>query len=201
LQSSPEYRDALPEDRLRSGTYTLLASLLSAPPDTTLLARLQSIEPAPAPQDTLAQAWIQLARSAAKAAVDPLNDEFHALFIGIGRGELVPYGSWYKTGFLMERPLGDLRRDLAALGYQRSETVREPEDHAAALCEVMALLILDQRVSPYSQRNFFQTHVGSWMAAFFKDLEQARNALFYQAVGRLGYEFIQLEQRYLAMEA
>jgi TorA maturation chaperone TorD len=111
----------------------------------------------------------------------------------------VPYGSWYLTGFLMEKPLGDLRRDLAELGYERQENVHEPEDHVAALCEVMALLISDDGLPFGSQRRFFETHVSSWIETFFNDLEQAKAADFYRAVGRLGGAFIRLEKQYLSM--
>lgn len=192
--------DSLPfEEQLRAGTYTLLARLLAAVPDADLLARLRTIQAAGEPGDTLAAAWLQLEQAAAQARGEALDDEYHALFIGLGRGELIPYGSWYLTGFLMEKPLGRLRRDLAALGYERQEGVHEPEDHAAALCEVMALLIADPEVTPETQQQFFATHLGTWLERFFEDLEKAPSARFYRAVGRLGGEFIKLEKRYLAM--
>ena len=128
----------------------------------------------------------------------PLSDEYQALFVGVGRGELVPYGSWYMTGFLMEKPLGELRRDLARLGIERQQQVREPEDHAAALCEVMALLISDPDFAEDEQAPFFKRHVGAWMGTFFRDLEKAKAAEFYRPVGHFGYAFLDVEQRYLS---
>jgi TorA maturation chaperone TorD len=147
----------------------------------------------------MALAWCELSAAAHQAQASDLAAEYHNLFIGLGRGELVPYGSWYLTGFLMEKPLVQLRRDLATLGYQRPTDNCEPEDHAAALCEVMAMLIRDATGSLQIQRQFFETHLGSWMETFFRDLQGARNACFYRAVGGLGQTFMTLEKQYLNM--
>ncbi len=130
-----------------------------------------------------------------------LDDEYHRLFIGLGRGELVPYGSWYQTGFLMETPLAVLRRDLVALGFERQPGVREPEDHVAALCEVMYALAMEPGMDLERQRDFFQAHIESWIERFCADLESAESAVFYRAVARLGMAFFDLERRYLAMDA
>lgn len=190
------------EDLLRAGTYSLLAALLRAIPDRALQQQLASIEAeADADGDALAAAWLALKQAAGRVAPSALDDEFHDLFIGIGRGQVVPYGSWYLTGFLMEKPLAELRRELAALGYERRDAVHEPEDHAAALCEVMAMLISDDAAPFGVQRRFHETHIGPWFETFCRDLEQAPAADFYRAVGRLGVEFMRLERRYLAMPA
>jgi TorA maturation chaperone TorD len=174
--------------------------LLAATPDDAILARLRAITADDnSPQGAMTLAWCELNAAAQQAQASDLAAEYHNLFIGLGRGELVPYGSWYLTGFLMEKPLVRLRRDLATLGYQRPENVHEPEDHAAALCEVMAMLIRDATCSPESQRQFFDTHLGSWMETFFTDLQGASNACFYRAVGCLGQTFITLEKQYLNM--
>jgi TorA maturation chaperone TorD len=130
------------------------------------------------------------------AAVD---DEYHTLFIGLGRGEIVPYGSWYLTGFLMEKPLGELRTDLEALGFERDPAVKEPEDHVAALCEVMALLIQDGS-SVSTQSQFFLKHMTKWLDRFFEDLTHADSASFYQAVARFGAAFVAFERQYFGLE-
>ena len=191
----------LTEEQLRSGTYSLLAALLRSPPDEALINRLQGIvvDQQAETMDAMAKAWTGLKQAAQQADLAALDDEYHTLFIGLGRGELVPYGSWYLTGFLMEKPLGDLRRDLAQIGYERQENVREPEDHVAALCEVMALLITDNDVPLGRQRKFFADHIAEWIETFFMDLEKAHAAQFYKAVGPVGYEFIRLEKQYLSM--
>lgn len=99
----------------------------------------------------------------------------------------------------MEKPLSDLRDDLAKLGYERSESVVEPEDHAAALCEVISLMITEG--SDLSvQNNFFQSHMVNWMGSFFADLSKAKSAVFYKAVGRFGAAFIAFENEYFSMQ-
>jgi TorA maturation chaperone TorD len=128
-----------------------------------------------------------------------VDDEFHDLFIGLGRGELMPYASWYLTGFLMERNLGLLRDDLARLGIERDPSVVEPEDHMAALCEVMLLLIREGRDFE-EQARFFDRHLARWCGAFFADLSGAKSAIFYRNLGRFGTAFFQLEQRYFSMQ-
>ena len=108
-----------------------------------------------------------------------LEAEYHALFIGLGRGELLPYASTYLTGFLQEQPLADVRQDFARLGFVRQEGVHEPEDHAGSLCQAMAALILaPDDYSTEEQHQFFTRHVGSWMSEFFSDLAGAKQAVF-----------------------
>ena len=201
LQPEHGHEDtSLNEERLRAGVYSLLAGLLRSPPDEEMLKRLEGIESQTDKSlDGIATAWVMLKAAAMSGDLSAMNDEYHALFIGLGRGELVPYGSWYITGFLMEKPLSALRQDLTLLGYERQTDVHEPEDHAAAICEIMAMLILDTDISFDRQRQFFATHIGPWIEIFFQDLEKAQAAQFYRAVGRLGFEFIKLEKRYFSM--
>ena len=192
--ASPE-----PDGRLRADTYRVLGSLLAAAPDDDTLA-LFAKAPVSDEDDLLAVAWRLLATSAARTTGRQVADEFQSLFIGIGRGELMPYASWYLTGFLMEKPLAKLRSDLAALGFERHDDVTEPEDHAAALCETMALLAEDGELeSLQTQAEFFAAHIGPWMARFFRDMQEAVSARFYRAVGQLGEQFIETDQRYLEM--
>lgn len=183
-------------DELRGRVYALLGNLLAGPPRAELLERLAGIE-GDAGGETLAQAWHSLGMAARSADVESVDDEYHDLFIGIARGELVPYASWYLTGLLMEQPLVDLRNDLEALGIERRDAVSEPEDHIAALCQVMALLT--NQVSYERQRGFVARHLAPWAQRFFDDLCSAKDAGFYEAVGRLGRAFIALEWRYLEL--
>jgi TorA maturation chaperone TorD len=177
----------------------VLGNLLAAAPDDDTLA-LFANAPVTDDDDLLAVAWRLLATSAARTSDRQAADEYQALFIGIGRGELMPFGSWYLTGFLMEKPLAKLRSDLAALGFERHDDVTEPEDHAAALCETMALLSEDGELeSLQTQAEFFEAHIGPWMARFFRDMQEATSARFYRAVGQLGEQFIETDQRYLEM--
>jgi TorA maturation chaperone TorD len=186
---------ALPdEDRARGNVYALLGNLLAGPPDADTLQMLGAIAPEPDDDSLLAAAWQMLAVAASRANRESLREEYDALFIGVGRGELVPYGSWYLTGFLMEQPLAQLRADLRELGIERQAGVHEPEDHAAALCDTMALLITaDEPASLDRQHDFFARHLEPWIPRFFRDLQQAESARFYRAVGQLGELFIGVE--------
>ena len=188
------------EDRLRGNLYGLLGHLLAAPPEQPLLDTLAGVSPAPSDQSLLTAAWQMLAEAAARSTPGALEDEYLALFIGLGRGEVVPYGSWYMTGFLMEQPLARLRSDLSELGIERQEGVREPEDHAAALCDAMALLISGDEPAPVAlQSRFFARHMEPWMGKFFRDLQQAPSARFYRALGQLGEQFMDVETRAFGM--
>ena len=200
VNPAPEAEDgASGGDRIRANTYALLAALLAAPPSRELIERVAAIDAsASEPDSRFGQAWRSLRGAALDATPEGLDDEYHALFIGLGRGELVPYASWYMTGFMMDKPLAVLRADLARLGFERSERVSETEDHACALLEVMAMVIAE-RQELASQRRFFSRHLEPWMESFFRDLREATSASFYRAVGELGMRFMEFEREYLAM--
>lgn len=185
---------------LRAGVHELLASLLAQPPDDALLARLRSIGDVDASDGPLAMGW-QLLKSAAETAdADTLRHEYTALFIGVGRGELVPYGSWYQTGFLMEKPLAVLRQDLARHGIVRQDGIAESEDHIAAVSDAMALIIrASDEISFDEQRAFFETHLDPWAAQFFDDLQAASAADFYRSVGFFGASFMAVERQLLSL--
>jgi TorA maturation chaperone TorD/DNA-binding transcriptional regulator YdaS (Cro superfamily) len=188
--TAPSERDDT--DVERSQLYALLAVLLARAPDGKLLARLATLRGDTSP---LGLAQAALGEAAAAADVARIEREFFDLFIGIGRGELLPYASYYLTGFLNERPLARIRADLERLGIERVSGYSEPEDHAAVLCEVMAGLI-DGRlgsVAPGADCAFFEKHLASWIGRFFADLEQARSAEFYRRVAALGRIFIGIE--------
>ena len=183
----------------RAAFYSLLAGLLRNAPDADVLAYCLSLDTTDQKSE-LGAAVNTLVLAAKHSDPQRLKEEFHELFIGLGRGELVPYGSWYQTGFLMERPLGQLRADLAKLGFERSDDVHEPEDHIAALMEVMAMLIYEGAPQD-QQRLFFETHISSWAKDFMKDLSVAETATFYRSVARLGSAFVAIESQYLNLTA
>lgn len=188
-----------PEQQYRAGAYSLLAALLRDVPTPETLEHAATLSEAGNDADELATSMTMLGLAAKHYDPAAVDDEYHTLFIGLGRGEIVPYGSWYLTGFLMEKPLGELRTDLQALGFERDPTVKEPEDHVAALCEVMALLIQDG--SPVSaQAQFFLKYMSKWLDRFFDDLTHADSASFYQAVARFGAAFIAFERQYYGLE-
>jgi TorA maturation chaperone TorD len=178
-------------DAARAQEYALLAALLARTPDAALLKRLSELRGDASP---LGMAHVALAEAAAAANVEAVEREYFDLFIGIGRGELMPYGSYYLTGFLHERPLARLRGDLIALGIERAEGEVEPEDHAAILCEIMSGLASRRLGSrPGADENIFEDHLAPWIGRFFTDLERAEAAKFYRAVGTLGRTFIDIE--------
>ena len=183
----------------RAAFYSLLAGLLRSAPDADVLAYCLSLDTTDQKSE-LGAAVNTLVLAAKHSDPQRLKEEFHELFIGLGRGELVPYGSWYQTGFLMERPLGQLRADLAKLGFERSDDVHEPEDHIAALMEVMAMLIYEGAPQE-QQRLFFETHISSWAKDFMNDLSVAETATFYRSVARLGSAFVAIESQYLSLTA
>ena len=183
------------EELARAGLYRLLALLLSKPPDKETLRILDNLGDGASP---IGEALRKIANKAKKLDADSIMDEFHNLFIGLGEGELVPYGSYYLSGFLHEKPLARLRSDLHHLKIQQRHNVMEPEDSMSSLCEVMSLLVsgeINGAASLETQQSFFTKHLGSWGNEFFEDLKNAKSARFYSAVGDLGIEFINVEKQ------
>ena len=193
-----EYLDQPDEvDAARAGEYALLARLLAHAPDAELLARIAKLHGDATP---LGVAHASLAQAAAGGIAETIAREFFDLFIGVGRGELLPYGSYYLTGFLNERPVARLREDLQTLGIERVEGQCEPEDHAAILCEVMAGLVGGQLPAPVErQRQIFEKHLAPWIGRFFADLAVADAADFYRHVGTVGRLFIEIETEAFAL--
>jgi len=185
-------------DALRAQEYALLALLLSRAPTAELLGRLADLKGDASP---LGLAHIALADAARTADPDAVSREYFDLFVGVGQGELLPYGSYYLTGFLHGRPLARLRQDLDALGIEADETLREPEDHIAILCEVMAGLAGRQfDAQAGGEKRFFERHLEPWGARFFADVETAQLARFYRAVGTVGRVFMAVEAEAFAMD-
>ncbi|MEM8849637.1 MAG: molecular chaperone TorD family protein [Pseudomonadota bacterium] len=189
------------EDRLRADLYNYLGLVLARPMDRMVLDQTAGLTGDDTP---LGQAINRLADAAAKADLTKVRREYDALFIGLGRGELVPYASFYLTGFLNEKPLALLRRDFAALGLTRAEGVFEPEDGIASLMEAMGALIAGRFgpvPSPSRQRDFWAKHVGPWAGHFFTDLEGAKSASLYGAVGAVGRCFMDIEREAFRLAA
>jgi TorA maturation chaperone TorD/DNA-binding transcriptional regulator YdaS (Cro superfamily) len=180
-----------PVEAGRAQEYALLATLLASAPSAALLEQIAELK---GDATSLGRAHAALADAASIATATGVEREYFDLFVGLGRGELLPYASYYLTGFLNERPLSRLRHDLAELGIERVQNGSEPEDHAATLCEVMAGLAgAHFPVPPATQRAFFAKHVSPWMGRLFVDLEKTENAKFYRPVGTLGRVFLEIE--------
>ena len=182
------------EDQIRANVYDLLAALLARPPSAELLKSCAAIEGG---DGAVGEAFGELAARAAQFDPKRADREYTDLFIGVGRGELLPYASYYLTGFLNEKPLAALRGDMARLGIARAEGTSDPEDHIASLCDMMAGLIRGRYRGPASlaeQRDFFNRHLAPWAGHFFSDLEKAVFAGLYAPVGALGAAFMDIEK-------
>ena len=188
------------EDILRADLYATLARLLAAPPDQDLIDMAAGLS---GDASDLGQGIASLATVAKSMSARAVEREYNALFIGLGRGELLPYASYYLTGFLNEKPLARLRGHMAQLGIERNPDVKEPEDHIATLCEIMAGLIRGTYGDPMSvddQHAFFNTHLATWAGHFFTDLEGAEGSVFYAPVGKIGRAFMEIEIEAFRME-
>lgn len=201
-------QDALPVgpaveagDAARAEIYLLLGTLLAGPPDEGVLELLRQTDAGDPNANPMAAAW-QTVRAAAKDTdVSRLGDEYFSLFIGLGRGELLPYASFYIHGFLMEKVLASLRSELQRFGFVLQDGISEPEDHVAALCETMGMIISESGLSFEQQAAFYEAYIANWMPDFFADLGEAGSAQFYRSVALLGQQFMEIEAQYLAMPA
>ncbi len=193
--------DISAEDRLRADFYNFLGLLLAGPPDQLLLDQMAGLS---GDASDLGQAVEAMARVAKVTKPAAAEREFNALFIGLGRGELLPYASFYLTGFLNEKPLAQLRNDMAARGITRAQNVYEPEDNIASLMEMMAGMIVGRFGAPASledQKAFWSKHIGPWAAHFYSDLEGAENSVLYASVGTAGRVFMEIEREAFRMTA
>ncbi len=173
----------------RALVYRMLGHALAQPPDAVLLARLAGVDGNDSP---IGLALRELAVQAAGCSVEAARAEYDVLFIGVARGELMPYASFYLTGFLHERPLARLRADLARLGFARAPGRSDPEDHIATICEVMASLT---ERGPSAGAEFFARHLAPWGASFFADLERAASARLYRPIGAIGRLMVELDRQ------
>ncbi|NNE87039.1 MAG: molecular chaperone TorD family protein [Silicimonas sp.] len=189
-----------PEDRLRADLYNYLGLMLAGPPDQMLLDQTQGLSGDD--ETEIGKAISALSRVAKATSPKKVESEFNALFIGLGRGELLPYASYYLTGFLNEKPLATLRADMAARGMTRAQNVYEPEDNIASLMEMMGGMIVGRFGAPAAlddQKTFFNKHIAPWAGHFFSDLEAAKNSVLYASLGTLGRAFMEIEREAFRM--
>lgn len=198
------------EEQARADLYALIACLLLTPPDNDLLQGLATAgplvegKPSGAGQP-LNVAWGDLS-AAANTAHDSamLQEEYDALFVGVGTPQINPYASLYIAGFMMEKPLMILRDDLARLGLARVPGSGELEDHLGALCETMRLIITGEagsgRRSLSSQKAFFNRHIASWYERCLSDIRRSGDACFYRAVADFIDAFFNIERQAFDIE-
>jgi TorA maturation chaperone TorD len=184
------------EETARADLYGLLATLYSAPPSQDLLATIASARTEG--DGVLQHAWAELVGVCRSAQAEAVREEYETLFIGVGKPEVMLYGSYYLSGFLMEKPLAALRTDLAKLGLERDESVPETEDHIAMLCEVMRYLIASNefaQASLASQQAFFADHMQPWLIRLCDAIDEHPSAQFYRAVTGLARAFFEVEMQ------
>ena len=199
LPENQETQDdrAIPdEDMQRANLYGLLARVLAEPMGDETLEVVRSLE-GENDGTELGQALQALGAVAVRTPRGSAGEEYAALFYGDGsRGELLPFASYFLTGFLLEKPLANLRGDMMELGIQTSGISKEPEDHIAFLCEIMHGLITGAFKEPAdlaTQKKFFKAHMAPWVGLFFEELESAQSAALYMPVGTIGRLFMAIE--------
>jgi TorA maturation chaperone TorD len=196
--TQPHLSSALDEETARAELYGLIAELFYAPPRAELLAQLRvAATDAPAAGGFLEEPWRQLVGVSRAMDDAQIQKEHDALFGGVGKPEVYVYGSHFLTGFLNEKPLAQLRTDLAALGLTRdTATMSETEDHVAYVFEVMRFLVAGEDVSVSNltqQAKFFAAHVQTWLPALCDAVQAHPRARFYAALAELTRAFVSVE--------
>ena len=181
------------EDQLRADMYSFLASLLRTEPSADLVKQLTLLESDDTP---IGKAIKILTKLASSLDLPSIRAEYVGIFIGVGRGEILPFASYYLTGFLKDKPLAKLRGDMQEIGITVSSGI-DPEDHIATLFDIMAGLILgkfNRKFSIGEQKDFFNKHLAPWVDLLMRDIEASKIAVFYAPVGTIGREFIEIER-------
>ncbi len=182
-----------PEETARANIYGLIARLFQAPPDAALLQLIATDAELEADEGTVAEAWRDLAQAAVSADAGAAGEEYDAAFIGVGKAPLTLYTSAYSIRHSNEMPLVELRRDLAALQLGRRGETNEPEDHVAALCEVMRHLVEVQKLSLEDQKRFFERWIWPVAPSLCGAIEKSTQISFYRPVARFAFAFFELE--------
>ena len=188
------------EDQLRADMYSFLANLLRAEPSAELVNQLTKLESDESP---IGKSIKTLSKLASSLDLPTIRDEYVRIFIGVGRGEILPFASYYLTGFLKDKPLAKLRNDMKEIGIQLAENVKEPEDHIASLFDMMSGLILGKFSKKFSigeQKDFFNKHLAPWVDLLMRDIESSRIAVFYSPIGTIVREFMEIERSSFSMD-
>ena len=188
------------EDQLRADMYSFLASLLRTEPNAELVNQLTNLLSDDSP---IGKSIKTLSKLASSMDLPTIRDEYVRIFVGVGRGEILPFASYYLTGFLKDKPLAKLRNDMNEIGIKLAENVKEPEDHIASLFDMMSGLILgkfNKKFSISKQKDFFNKHLGPWVDLLMRDIESSKIAVFYSPIGTIGREFIEIERSSFSMD-
>lgn len=188
-----------PEEVARANFYGLLARLLYAPPDAELLRTLAIPDELDAQDGGIALAWRELARAAAGADCEAVRDEYESTFVSVGKAPITLYTSAYSVRFTNETPLVALRGELAGYGIARRSEAGEPEDHIAALLEVMRYLIAEKRHTLEEQRRFFERWIWPTVQPLCAAIRESEKTAFYKTVGAFLLELCTLEHEAFEM--
>ena len=187
------------EDQLRADMYSFLANLLRAEPDEKLIKQLTFLKSDDSP---IGKSIKTLSKLATSLDLPTIRDEYVKIFLGVGRGEILPFASYYLTGFLKDKPLAKLRQDMQEIGIKLEDEVKEPEDHIASIFDMMSGLILGKFEKKYSiadQKDFFNKHLAPWVDLLMRDIESSKIAVFYSPIGSIGKEFMEIERASFSM--
>jgi len=192
-----------PEDAARADFYALLARLWHSGPDAPLLAAIAAADEIAAEggQTGLADAWRRLQAAAAATDADTARAEHDALFVGTGKAAVTPYASHYLTETARERLLVALRDELMALGLQRNQATHEPEDHFAALLDVMRHLVAagSSDAALQRQKKFFTRYMHRAYNPLTDQVMASTRTSFYGHVARFTKAFCDTEAASLDM--
>lgn len=185
-------RPVPPEDEARANFYALLSRLFYAAADPALLEALAVADELEAQDATLADAWQQLCTAAAKADADAVREEYESAFVGVGKAPVTLYTGAYSVRYTNEVPLARLRGELAAFGLARRGEAAEPEDHIAALCDVMRHLVRERSLA--EQKHFFEAWISPIVEPLCAAIQKSEHTRFYRRVAELAKAFFALEQ-------
>jgi len=188
------------EDQLRADMYSFLANLFRSEPNSELINQLKSLESDESP---IGKSIKILSKLAGSLDLPTIRDEYVRIFVGVGRGEILPFASYYLTGFLKDKPLAKLRQDMEKIGIKLEDNVKEPEDHIASIFDIMAGLIVgkfNKKFSIGEQKDFFNKHLAPWVDLLMRDIESSKIAVFYSPIGTIGKEFMEIERTSFSMD-
>jgi len=197
-----------PEDRARADFYALLSRLYAAAPDAALLRAIAAADdlPVTSPDDTaheFAGSWRNLVLASKATDSEAAAREYQDLFVGVGKSEVSLHASAYlsRAGGSI---LADLRGQLARLGLARQPDISVYEDHLAAVCETMRVLVGGAPgvapASPEQQREFFLTFVSPWVWKCCAAIQQSPIANYYRRVAEFTQHLMMVERDAFAIE-
>jgi TorA maturation chaperone TorD len=195
-ESAPELQ---PEDEARAAVYGLIARLFYAPPDEGVLAQLLHSNAFEDSQAPVALAWREMVEAGRTAFPVVLENEHTELFVGTGKAEVTPYLTHYTIKYASENPLVELRQQLNRWGVGRRDSVNEPEDHIAGVCEAMRFAIAVQHRSLDDQKEFFERFLYRGAVALCDAVTASPKAIFYRQVVQFARAFFEVERHAFGM--